>query len=111
MTSEGAPLELDKVYTLAVKYYLASGKDGYESLALNNLGYLVERDVAPTLLDIVTKFFESIGPNGIDSELRQRRLKQLNTNDQRQTNDGFIIISPQCDPRIVNLAFPGGSTQ
>lgn len=57
--TKNGPLDLNKDYTLICKSFVAFGADGYTSLAKGTKDYVIDKETAPLLIDILTKFFES----------------------------------------------------
>lgn len=51
----GEPLEMDKSYTLAIKYFLLAGKDGYDAFLDPSIEVLSDIEEAPLLPSIFLK--------------------------------------------------------
>ena len=57
--------------------------------------------------DIVNRFFESFGPkndnNSKFDKVKLERMKLFKTSDTNRSSDGYIIIAPEKEQRIVSL--------
>ena len=52
LNSEDEPIDLNREYLLASKYYISTGKDGYHAFEDPNIKSLSDHDTAPTVQDI-----------------------------------------------------------
>ncbi|CDW87517.1 ser thr protein phosphatase family [Stylonychia lemnae] len=107
--TESGPLDSTKEYKVAMKGFLASGKDGYIMFRDGGITqFLIEDENAVLIQDVMYQFFESFGPDNdknhvIKDRIRAERLKLFNASEDNVTKEGFIKIHPVCDERIVNL--------
>ena len=102
------PLDPNKVYKVAIKAFIAEGKDGY-NVFKGNVTYVIEEDNAVLIQDLIYQFFDSLSPNylpmgGVGDRIREERMRLFNTDENNIGENGFIRINPQCDGRIVNIS-------
>ena len=97
------PIDLEKEYTLATKYYIALGKDGWTALSENKdkITVIMNETKCPIVHDIVVKAFKEFAPNQEqESRLLDRRLKYIGSDKNERSDNGFIKITPKLDGRI-----------
>ena len=56
---EGNPIEMEKYYTLASKYFIATGKDGYTTFLDPGIRRIGNWDEAPLIQDIIANFLKN----------------------------------------------------
>lgn len=109
----GEPLDLDKLYHIATKAYLRSGKDGFHSLKKADV--VMDPETAPRLVTLIHALLSRIQSlndcldrgesiescNNDCSVLRGTRLESLIRFDEQTARYG---ICPECESRIVNLS-------
>jgi hypothetical protein len=100
------PLDLRKSYIVAMLEFMAKGGDGFHFLneKVSGVEIVVEPEAAPVLPHLVTRCFQTIGPEldlSVEQlRVRKERLKMYQTNKYNKTDKGFIRINPQLDGRI-----------
>jgi len=102
---------LDRKYKVALKEFIALGKDGFDCLVDENsdIEWLITAEGSVLLQKIVYDFFERMQADyHVDPRReigRQRLMKNFNTHDENLDPSGkFIMIAPEAEGRIINLA-------
>ena len=61
--TESGPLDPSKEYTVAMKSFIACGKDGYTMFQNEGtISYVIDEERASLIQDVLYQFFESFGP-------------------------------------------------
>jgi 5'-nucleotidase len=117
MTIEnGEPILMDQWYTLATKYYISTGKDGYSAFKDPGL-ILMDRSHqdCPSVQSIVEKWFSSFSKSKEElqnltkrgRQILDQRLKMFETSEDNRCPQGkFIKFSCKIEERIVNVGEP-----
>ena len=114
---DGSPLDLDKVYTVATTQFLTLGKDGFDAFldpaVEDATGQL---DEAITVQELIKQFLRNFRrtPARVDDlkplkyyPIFLERLQMMGTSvDNRDEENGFMIIAPKVDGRIINIQPP-----
>lgn len=110
---KGEPIDMDKIYTLALMQFFTAGKDGNEALldpTVQNHGPPL--DEAPTIQSIIMQFLEKLAfsKEQIEKFDENRmnkfngRLSMMNTSiDNRCNETGLIKLVPRTSGRITCL--------
>ncbi|KAA3675096.1 5'-nucleotidase [Paragonimus westermani] len=126
VTTQDKPLELNKTYRLAVKHYMASGKDGYD--VLKECPVLVDDEEGPILSTLIQNYFRAIQVlkgfehsrtrhrQSIVSIAEKHRLLQnsgypeiLNPDEKRQTywQKAYQLLIEEKEAQSANAIAPG----
>lgn len=100
------PLNPTKVYKVALKSFIAKGKDGYDCLPKGTIEFVIDEERALLFQDIITAFFDSTGPKEQDVPMDKKRLeryKLFNMEERNRTECGYLKVNVRKDGRIVNL--------
>lgn len=65
--TDSGPLDPNKVYKVAMKSFLAVGKDGYKVFVDGILSYVIDEEHATLIQEVMYSFFNSFGPNSEES--------------------------------------------
>ena len=65
LTTENTPFDLsaDAYHIMAIKYFIALGKDGYSGFKDPRVEWLTDPDAALMIRDVIFKGFERTGPD------------------------------------------------
>ena len=106
ITCEGAPFDLSKEasYNMAVKHFIATGRDGYDALRDPSVKWLIDTESAMTIQDIVTGAFRRFSSDYKIVEkreaVRKKRMALINARDDDRSALGFIKLRPCLDGRL-----------
>ena len=113
-TTEGVPIDPEKYYSLAAKYFLTTGKDGYSAFQDPSVIYPpnFSHDGLPVFQEVLKNWLKNFRKNEKELErmparakkIFQQRLKYMHTSvDNRDAESGYIKICPRVEGRIINV--------
>ena len=115
-TDKDEPFEMEKLYTVATKYYISMGKDGFSMFQDPSVETLPPHtDECRSIQDVLIQFFSNFrkSEEEIDQmpecakRIFEHRLIQFGSSRQnRCPKTGFIHINPQVDGRIIEIGEP-----
>lgn len=108
ISTESGPLDPNKIYKVAMKGFLVSGKDGYTMFRDGGIiEVLIADEDAVLIQEVMYHFFNSfdnkLSNHSSRDRIRAERMKMFNTDEDNITEEGFIKIKPTVDGRITNL--------
>mmetsp|Transcript_5008 Transcript_5008/g.7494 ORF Transcript_5008/g.7494 Transcript_5008/m.7494 type:complete len:321 (-) Transcript_5008:3-965(-) len=112
---DGTLIEEEKYYTLAVKHFISTGRDGFHTFEDPEVEALPPfRHTAPTVQDVMSNFFRSFQKSDEDiakltGKAKQQfedRMRLFNGNAKNRDENGFIKFSVGTPGRIINLGEP-----
>ena len=114
--TDGTPIEMDQKYTLGCKYFLQTGKDGYDTFLDPTIEKLFDDyKECPTIQETYIKFFKNSCKSNEEIEQMSgkakqtffKRLEMFNASvDKRDEKTGYIIVNPKVEDRIINVGEP-----
>lgn len=105
---------MDTYYTMASKYFMTTGKDGFSAFLDKSVIKVTEKDQSPTIQEIMKNFFKSFAKSDAEIEamsqkartIFEQRLTMLGASRDVRSDDGYIKIAPTLQRRIVNVGDP-----
>ena len=103
-------LSKEAKYKVAVKHFVAVGKDGYTAFKDPSVEWLIDVNSAISIKDIVLKAFKEFGPDcKLDQkreDIRNLRSALMHANDLERSEAGFVKLRPEIDGRVIQEPKP-----
>ena len=112
------PISKTQKYTLAIRDYLANGRDGFKCFKRRNMEVIIDEENGITMATLLRNFFWSVNSankilkwkNDIDEvkiqsseSLNMHDILKVNSVSEHKISDNDIIIKPTIDDRLLDV--------